>query len=340
MVAAAILFGVVAAAVVGPRLYRYSFRYDPQRYQPLSAGPGGPTYYYVDWRRDWSDTEDLLAAAAAGPLRTPRAVADPTGAGWLFDPIGLVQGGLALHDQVLDQRAGQAPADSADRLSILLAQAEWLHAAAVWWPDSAAVWPVPWDAHRYDLEGPWISALSQGQAVSLLTRTATWNRPQDLLLARAAVRSLLSEDLPIHHRDAAGRVFFEEFPSDPPTGVLNGCLFAWLGLWDYARATGDAALRRSCLQLLDEIEPQVSTYELDDPGLSGWTRYDRMQDRPTSPTYQELHAALARAIAAETGRPFWAERAEAWEASVRSPWRRTYAFVRVAWAKLTGRLGG
>ena len=363
-----------AAILVGPRAYRYSVDYDRQVYQPSSAGPGAPTYYYLDWRADWADPRELGPAVVFGPILTPRAVRVPRGsvgwppsAGgpreehsgdyltedateslvapstgeseWLYDPIGLIQAGLSLHDQILDGSAAGSPgsqmADHAgdpdlDRRKILLDQVDWLHRSAEWLPDSIAVWSVPWIAGRYGLRPPWISALSQGQAISLLARTSAWDRPQDLVLARAVVRSLLDSTLPIVLRDESGIRFFEEFPAQPPTEVLNGCLFAWLGLWDYTRVTGDAPLRRTCLDLLDRIEEQVPEYELEGLGLEGWTRYDGRGERPTSPVYQELHAALAEAISAETGRSFWRVRAERWRESAESPWRRLWVFVLVA----------
>ena len=354
----------VGAVLIGLRARDYSVDYYRQVYDPASAGPGAPTYYYLDWRVDWKDPEELRPAVVYGPILTPRAVRVPDSpaengggtehgtdygtefptpsGGWLYDPIGLIQAGLSLHDQVLDEIAAGARVgviDGIDRRKILLDQVEWLHRSAEWLPDSVAVWSVPWTAERYDLPPPWISALSQGQAISLLTRTAGWGRPQDLVLARGAVRSLLESTLPIVLRDDAGVRFFEEFPADPPSEVLNGCLFAWLGLWDYVRATGDEELRQTCLELLDRIEEQIPDYELHGFGLEGWTRYDARGTRPTSPGYQELHAALAEAIGAETGREFWRVRAKHWRESAGSPWRRLYVFVRVAWHKVaTGAL--
>lgn len=405
------VLGVLAAfggaALVFGQVRGYSFGYEPQEYLPASAGPGMPTYYYLDWRRDWSDPIALRVAAAQGPLLTPRAVwisadgrvrqeqgsqydGDVSGdqpwdapgrpGRWHCDPIGLIQGGLALHDQVLDERArrriapgGDPDADppppaghgtgpdadppppvgygatgpatsrdggaSVDREAILLAQVAWLHQAAEWTGDSLAVWPVPWTAGRYALAPPWISALAQGQAISLLVRTAAWDRPEDLVLARAAVRSLLATGLPIVLHDAGGIRFFEEFPSDPPSEVLNGCLFAWLGLWDFARATGDAEFQRECLVLLDRIEAQVPAYEVTGLGLDGWTRYDLWSRRPTSPVYQEMHAALAEAIGVETGRQFWRSRGLRWRAASQPLARRLWVFACVAWDKGVRRAG-
>ncbi|MEZ4648405.1 MAG: D-glucuronyl C5-epimerase family protein [Candidatus Eisenbacteria bacterium] len=336
--------------VVGTQAYRYCVDYYWQEYLPESRGPGAPGYFYLDWRRDWSDDEELRAATPDGPIRTPRAVEAIPGE-WRYDPISVIQTGLSLHDQILDElhdgtrrlsadgrptewAGGEAP--EFDRFEVLNAQLDWLHAHAEWLPDSVAVWPVPWVAERYGLEPPWYSALSQGQGISLLVRTAQWGRPEDLVLAEAAVRSLLESDLSIVIRDARGVRFLEEFPVESRPEVLNGCLLAWLGLWDYARATGDAQLRTECLELLDRIETQVPKYELTRSGLIGWTRYDLETTLPTSPTYQELHAALARALAEETGRAFWEVRAVEWRRAAASMTQRLRVFGLVAWAKVWG----
>ena len=337
---------LLVGGIVGVRAYQYCVGYYRQEYLPESKG-NALSYYYVDWRRDWTDDAELARATPEGPVRFPRAV-EVSSETWRYDPISVVQTGLTLHDQILDElgdgrrslssrgvptERSPGEAGTLDRFEILVAQVDWLHENAEWRPDSVAVWPIPWYARRYGLAPPWYSALSQGQGISLLVRTAAWGRPDDLVLAKAAVRSLLESDLPIVVRDARGVRFLEEFPVEPGPEVLNGCLLAWLGLWDFVRATDDERLRAQCLELLTRIEAQVPEYELSRWGLSGWTRYDRETSLPTSPTYQELHAAVALAIAEETGREFWYERAERWRRAASSLTRRLYVFGLVAWDK-------
>ncbi len=346
----AVLFFAAALGFFLRTLYGYGWEYDTHPWNPASSEGREPGFYYIDWSDDFADPADLAEATTNGVLRTVRAQRkDPAPARpddangnmdeWAYDPVGVVQGGLALSDQVLaNLEKGTEPTDAptptndvATRRKALIDQAEWLHDSATILPDSSAVWTVPWTAHTYGLEPPWISAIVQGQAASLLTRTARLGRPQDLTLARAAVRPLLTPRWSLQSGQPGHR-FFEEYPSSPPNSVLNGGLFAWLGLWDICRATNDPELRDIALQRLDEIESQIPIFETS----GGWTRYDRARKRRASPSYQELHASLAFAIAAETGRSFWEEKAKTWNGAVRSPRQKVTTFVQVAWNKLIG----
>jgi hypothetical protein len=70
-------------------------------------------------------------------------------------------------------------------------------------------------------------------------------------------------------RDDAGLVCLEEYPSDPPGHVLNGWIFALVGLRKYADTFGDgqaANLAAESLQALTRILPRYDT--------GFWSRYD------------------------------------------------------------------
>lgn len=91
---------------------------------------------------------------------------------------------------------------------------------------------------QVQLEAGWPSALAQGGAIRVLA--AEYERtgdPEALEAASAAI-----DFLNVRVEDGGVRttlgddVWFEEYPTDPPSFVLNGFLFLLEGLWD-ARAT-------------------------------------------------------------------------------------------------------
>jgi hypothetical protein len=246
------------------------------------------------------------------------------------DPLKVIQASLALHDQLLDE-------PSAEREAIFRRQVEWVAGEGlIFLPGGIPVWPQYYTFERYGLEGRWISALTQGQAISLLLRASTLTgEARYAELAGQAAAAFTGAELPIVWRGPGGRIFFEEYPCDPPAHVLNGCLFAWLGLWDYARFSGDDELRAFCLEVLGQIRHTVPDYEMGD-----WTRYDLHQTWPTSPSYQEIHAALARALGEITGDRFWTERGRSWRCAASNPWTRSGVFLRVLGAKIRTRFLG
>lgn len=316
--AAVVLAAIALAAPFAARFWRYTQRYPHTRFQAASLAPGAPGRFYLDWRAALPGSGTLEPSLAPdGIFRGGRDLPDGR-----HDALRVIQASLALHDQLLDR-------PDPERAVILRRQVEWLIAAAEIRADlPGPVWPHAYEFPRYGLAAPWVSALTQGQAISLLVRAAAFfGEPRYAELAGQAAAALLDERLPFVHRDDRGR-FLEEFPCDPPAHALNGCLLAWLGLWDWARATGDPRLGENCREILAEISRRVPDYD-----LGGWTRYDRLQRRPTSPAYHELHAALAEALAAVTGEAAWAERAVRWRAGARSPWRRAWVGLQVLYAK-------
>ena len=314
------------AGAAGYRFSRFAFDYPHNRFNPASLESASPTYFYLDWTRDLPDQRAVRSLLAAdGVFHLERL--DAVRAGKLHhDPLTVIQAALGLHDQLLRRRDPELDA-------IFRRQVDWLvNDAMVMLPDSVAVWPQYYPFPRYGLHDRWVSALTQGQAISLLVRAASYTGRREYLdLAAHAARAFTASGLPITWHGPEGAVFFEEYPCTPPAHVLNGCLLAWLGLWDYARAGDDAAARALCLRAMESISATVPRYELGD-----WTRYDVHEDRPTSPHYQEVHAALAETMTRIfPGDARWRDRALRWRRAADDPWQRARVFVTVGWCKAT-----
>lgn len=325
----------VALALAGAEYARYCFGYDPFPFRPESLTDPFPGPFYMDWRGDVPDGEtlhDLLAADGVVASTWDRA-----GIGAApHDPLRVIQIGISIHDRVL---AGSNPGFAEP----LARQMRWLGEEGLSrTAEGFPVWRHPQPFPRYGLEEGWISAMIQGQAISFLLRAGhLFGDSTAIALAVEAAAAFRNADPArgagpgLVWRGPSGEAFLEEFVTDPPSHVLNGCLLAWLGLWDHARWTGLEEDRVYCLDLLDGIELMIPRFEIGD-----WTRYDLWQERPTSPFYQALHAGLAEAIHGITGRPFWEDRAAAWRRAVDDPRMRTKVFLAVAWAKARSAISG
>jgi len=112
--------------------------------------------------------------------------------------------------------------------------------------------------------------------------------------AEAAIRPLLVpiEEGGLQHADETG-VWLEEYPTDPPTHVLNGALFTVFGLHDLVRATGDQAAATLLEESVDTIARNLDRYESD-----GWVLYELKPDswprRPTTACTSSSCAHLRR----------------------------------------------
>lgn len=114
------------------------------------------------------------------------------------------------------------------------------------------------------LPARWCSGMAQGQAISLLIRaSAVCDEPRFIAAAEKALMPFHVEtDRGGVTAELQGHVFFEEFPTTPHSFVLNGFIFALLGLYDLAsHGTHDeaATLFARGRTTLDAVLPMYDT---------------------------------------------------------------------------------
>ena len=220
-----------------------------------------------------------------------------------YHPTTIAQYGLANWNAYLvtkDERHRQA----------LMKQARWLAAHQVLLAGDAGGWPMPFSVSDYNASAPWLSALTQGNAVSVLVRAYRLTHEEVFLqVARRAMRTfeLDIRDGGVSTSIGEDGVFFEEFAVYPASHVLNGYILALFGLYDYADLTGDtrvaALIRRSLATLHILIERYDTGY---------WSRYDLFYTLPASRFYHALHITLLEALAQYSGCAHCAALAARW----------------------------
>nr|CAG4643050.1 EOG090X0272 [Ilyocryptus agilis] len=139
---------------------------------------------------------------------------------------------------------------SSDHVGMFYSSANWL----VRHQDAKGGWPIGVKrkiaAGRVDLAPGWYSAMGQGQAMSLLMRAyyrsgekqyleAALNgmKPFSVSSTEGGVRAYFMNQYP----------FYEEYPTNPPSFVLNGFIYSLIGLYDVVSlspqdSSGDARL--------------------------------------------------------------------------------------------------
>ena len=156
--------------------------------------------------------------------------------GLQYNPIAIAQYGLGNYNLF-----GQTGEQS--RRAKFLKASDWLvekleqNRYGVW------VWNHHFDwEYRDMLKAPWYSGLAQGQGVSLLLRAHRETDDQRYL--DAAARAFQSFGRAVNEggvmfTDEHGDLWIEEYIVDPPTHILNGCIWASWGLFDYALYLSD-----------------------------------------------------------------------------------------------------
>jgi hypothetical protein len=157
-------------------------------------------------------------------------------------------------------------------------------------PDGGWRYAFPFTVRGFPpLRRGWISAMAQGQAMSLLWRAHRLSSRR--AFRRAAVRAVR----PFRRSVADGGVvadfdgvpWYEEYPTRPGSHVLNGYLFSLLGLYDVApwSRTAGRLLRRGVASLRARIG------RFDRPGGSYY-----LPGLPASSYYNGVHVDLLGAI--------------------------------------------
>ena len=260
--------------------------------------------YYLDMR------------AKTRPFRGPESegfplLSKPEGSTSLL-PVTVSQQGLGWYERWIEN-----PTDAS--LSEVVRCADWLVANAHAEGSARPGWLYPYSIVRLGIRGPFISGMGQGEGISLLIRAHLASRREEYLeTAERALEPFLHSvpDRGVTVEFAPGVLYFEEYPSVPPSLVLNGHIFALWGLLDYADYTGDEAVRRLYDQGVAGLEHVLQRYD-----LGVWTRYDLYpEDRPNwaSPLYQEVHIDQLRVMHALTGIPAFRAAADRWEEQFRS----------------------
>jgi hypothetical protein len=181
--------------------------------------------------------------------------------------------------------------------------------------------------HTFPLRAPWISSMAQGEAASLLVRLhlETGERPY----ADAALRAL--EPLAVRTPDGGamdllgGRPFPEEYPTEPPSFVLNGGIFSLWGLYDAGRGLSDEPSARAFEEGVDALVANLHQWD-----TGWWSRYD-LYPHPVrnlaSIGYHELHINQLRALATIAPRPELGATADRFERYGASRASRARAFA-------------
>jgi heparosan-N-sulfate-glucuronate 5-epimerase len=182
--------------------------------------------------------------------------------------------------------------------------------------------------HTYRLAAPWLSALAQGEGASLLVRVHQHTGEEHF--ADAARRALHPLRRPVSDGGVCasldGDPFPEEYPTDPPSYVLNGAIFALWGFHDVAIAFDDRSVGAEFELRVDALARSIHRWD-----TGRWSRYDLFPHpvpNVSSSAYHALHINQLRALNILAPRASLASTAERFAGYAASRAHRAEAFVR------------
>ncbi len=181
--------------------------------------------------------------------------------------------------------------------------------------------------HTFPLSPPWRCGMAQGESASLLVRlhlTTGEDAYAEAALSALAPLSLTREEGGVR-AVLGGKPWLEEYPTDPPSFVLNGAIFALWGLRDVAVGLDDPDAARMFDEGVDSLAGNLHRFD------NGWWSLYSLYPHPVigvaSSFYHDLHVSQLRAMDMLASRPEFEATRRRWAAYAASPWNQRRAFA-------------
>lgn len=172
-------------------------------------------------------------------------------------------------------------------LETFLTQANWLIQNAKQ-NDDFTVWEYNYDWPTYNCTQPWISAMAQGEAISVLTRAYVLTGNQTYLqTAQTATQAYKHEMTQGGIRTTeANDIWYEEYADTqaPSSKVLNGFIFALFGLYEYTYQTNNTETNQLFQQATNTLAQNIHQYD-----TGTWSYYDLLHKTIAGTNYHIIH---------------------------------------------------
>lgn len=203
--------------------------------------------------------------------------------GLQYNPTRIAAFGLAHYNKFIEE------SDLASR-DIFLKMANWFLDIE----DARYTYSFDWG----ELKSPWISCMSQGEAASILIRAYKLTNEDKYL--HHALKSIEPFFIDIEHGGVQSLIdnkyiFLEEYPSNNSQHVLNGFLYALIGLVEILFVYKNSELSEFRDKLLDSLYENIDKW-----GPGKWSFYQIDSDKKIknycTPSYHNLHITQLKFI--------------------------------------------
>jgi heparosan-N-sulfate-glucuronate 5-epimerase len=142
--------------------------------------------------------------------------------------------------------------------------------------------------HTFPMSAPWRCAMAQGESASLLVRL--YLETGEEAFASSAVEGLRPLSRPRQQAGTCARLdgdpWPEEYPTEPPSFVLNGAIFAWWGMRDVAMGLGDSEIGEAFERGVDVLAQHLHRFD------TGWWSLYCLYPHPLRPIASSFYHAL------------------------------------------------
>lgn len=195
----------------------------------------------------------------------------------MYFPINIAQYGFMLHAEWLQTKDQQL-------LDQLLKCIDILEKLKTEKNDTSA-WYHHHFEEKYKINPPWASAMAQGEIISLYLRVYQITNNHHLLNTAIKAYNFMKIEVKnggVRRYDKNGFLWLEEYPSEPPSYVLNGFIYALFGLYDLFRITKDIEVKKDIDECIRTLKDNLHKF---DAGY--WSYYDLLKSELVRYYYQK-----------------------------------------------------
>jgi hypothetical protein len=185
--------------------------------------------------------------------------------------------------------------------------------------DSCVLFPNQYDfkVHGSEnelMEAGWVSAMSQGQVLSLFCWVYEHtNDPNLLIWAEKIYNSFYrlkgnGDSKWISCIDENGNIWMEEYPSETPCFTLNGKIYALIGLYDFYMSTGNSEAKDLLMAGITTIKENVHRFRRPNQPSLYCIKHNKSYEG-----YHQTHINLLHTLNKITGDPYFEEVASSFE---------------------------
>lgn len=246
-------------------------------------------HYYVDFGGKYlnSSNKDILDKNGI-PLYRVKG-------NYYYNPIRVIQYALGAYEYYLSTKDIGAQ-------NIFLMCVDWL-CDNLRKRERFFYWEYPFENTKFPgglYRVPYFSAMAQGQGASVLIRALLITKDEKYLqLTQKAIEPIffdISEGGISIVKDNNKFIFPEEYPTNPPSYILNGAIYAYWGVYDFYLVSGDQDIGRFHEIIVESLLYMIEKY---DTGF--WSLYSLWPGNLASPHYHSEHITQLKVLYLITG---------------------------------------
>jgi hypothetical protein len=230
-----------------------------------------------------------------------------------YYPIAIIQYGLMIYDLYIKNIEAEENKSKFLKIVSFIYEAKSEFKNSFIWKNEPRV--------QYNLGEDWISGMVQGQAISLFCRAyQLTSEKQYLDIANKVFNSFFIEfeDGGFKRKDDNGFTWYEEYPTEKPSFVLNGFIYAIWGVLDLYRVTKNKEAKSIWDDSVKTLKANLHKYD-----VWYWSIYDQSKKQLVSYYYQKnVHIPLMQIMYGLTNEPIFAKYGKKWEKNLKNPLHR------------------